>query len=49
VKYFTNERLEQTQFAGSIGAYQSAEYGFLSSLNVLNVLQVGGGLGDGGG
>ncbi len=39
VKYFTNEPLEQRQFADSIAAYQKAEYAFTASLNLLNVVQ----------
>ncbi|KAF6263959.1 ABC transporter type 1, transmembrane domain-containing protein, partial [Scenedesmus sp. NREL 46B-D3] len=39
VKYFTNEQLEQQKYGEAIDGYQSAEYRFLSSLNVLNVVQ----------
>lgn len=41
VKYFTNEPLEQRRYGEAIDAYQTAEYSFLSSLNVLNVIQSG--------
>ncbi|WIA42366.1 hypothetical protein OEZ86_008373 [Tetradesmus obliquus] len=41
VKYFTNEPLEQEKYGEAIDGYQSAEYRFLSSLNVLNVVQSG--------
>eukprot|EP00878_Enallax_costatus_P013753 GHUV01014384.1.p1 GENE.GHUV01014384.1~~GHUV01014384.1.p1 ORF type:complete len:619 (+),score=130.70 GHUV01014384.1:1438-3294(+) len=39
VKYFTNEPLEQQKYGEAIDQYQGAEYRFLSSLNVLNVVQ----------
>lgn len=39
VKYFCNEEHEAKQYAGVIADYQGAEFRFLASLNVLNVMQ----------
>ncbi|GBF99523.1 hypothetical protein Rsub_11957 [Raphidocelis subcapitata] len=39
VKYFCNEDLETKRYGKAIDDYQTAEYSFSSSLNVLNVMQ----------
>ena len=39
VKYFNNEELERNRYGQAIDDYQNAEYSFLYSLNILNVIQ----------